>query len=97
MEKAEPEQIEMPLGPVLLKTKADKRSEELVAALESDVEEMKENAPNMAGYFLFVVDADRTIYSNGNIAKHCPFHSLAWPEMVRNACFIDLSVRPPNE
>lgn len=86
-------QIEMSLGPVLLKTKADKRTEELFDALENEIVEMKEAVPNLAGYYIFAVDADRTIYSSAEVAKHCPHHRLMWPEMVRNSCFMDLLMR----
>lgn len=89
----EAEQLALPVGPVLLKTKADRRSEELWDQLETDIAEMKEDGPNIAGYFVFIVDADKSIRSNAIVAQHSPYHKLMWPEMVKNACFLDCLTR----
>jgi hypothetical protein len=88
--EADAEQKMLPLGPMLLKTTKAKDYEELIADLDNTVEQMKEDMPNLAGFFVFGVDMDRSVFSYVNVSPRAPHNALLWPELVRNACFMDL-------
>jgi len=89
MEEAQ-EQYVLPFKPHLLKTKKDADLEEVATAFDDAVEQIKEQCPNMAFFFVCAVDMDRTISSGASLGANCPFPSMILPDVAKNALWKDL-------